>query len=357
MWTPASLFKIIKPGQGMRARLFAFGVLTAFLLWGAYEAYRVTYEHFQWQEEIPDPRFPINDGVWALTDVGNTQMVLRPDGFSDVKNVGPDRIEGRGVLVPQSEHRREANAIAAREADGDTEGELPPEFRARGLIPVDFIATRLRPDEPEPEPRGTTEPQTIPDDGTPADADVFDGGGDAPVERTVDPLTLDDLPRNAQGAVIADDNIRIEVLYPAEWSTRQLEVADGAADPADAGPAKGDPVELGDIEGVLVPQGSNANPLTGEQVNGIGVPWAALIGIGFFFVFFLIVWRVSFGGWGSTMLIETDQELAKVVWPTRELVVASSFVVMLSVVVFSILLFASDFVLNKLIVDVLQLWE
>ena len=94
----------------------------------------------------------------------------------------------------------------------------------------------------------------------------------------------------------------------------------------------------------------------GSQRNGSGIPWSAFVAVLIFLLFFWIAWRMCHGKRGSTILIETEQELRKVVWPSWARVVNSSIVVVITMVGIAAILFISDILINTLIRNVLNLW-
>jgi preprotein translocase subunit SecE len=51
----------------------------------------------------------------------------------------------------------------------------------------------------------------------------------------------------------------------------------------------------------------------------------------------------------ADLLIDTEQEMKKVSWPTRQEAWNSSLIVIVTVIVFTVLLFVFDVVLNKLL--------
>lgn len=102
--------------------------------------------------------------------------------------------------------------------------------------------------------------------------------------------------------------------------------------------------------------GIGYDPVTGEQRNGSGIPWAALVAVGVLALFFWLAWRMVHGRKGSDVLLETEHELRKVVWPSKQRIFNSSIVVVLTMVVISLILFFSDILINLMIHDVLKLW-
>ncbi len=106
----------------------------------------------------------------------------------------------------------------------------------------------------------------------------------------------------------------------------------------------------------IIPAGEAFCPVCGYQRNGSGIPWAAAVAVFLFIFFFWLSWRISHGRKGSEVLIETEQELRKVVWPSKVQVVNSSIVVVLSMIAIAAVLFVADVAINLLIRDILQLW-
>jgi len=103
-------------------------------------------------------------------------------------------------------------------------------------------------------------------------------------------------------------------------------------------------------------EGVGYDPVAGVQLNGSGIPWAALVAFGIFIIFFWVAWRMVHGRKGSEVLLETEHELRKVVWPSKQRIFNSSIVVVLTMVVISLILFFSDILINLMIHDVLKLW-
>ncbi|MCD4657249.1 MAG: hypothetical protein K8S87_06865 [Planctomycetes bacterium] len=68
----------------------------------------------------------------------------------------------------------------------------------------------------------------------------------------------------------------------------------------------------------ILKEGYGFDPVTKEQRNGSGIAWAALVAFGIFMLFFLLSWRVVHGRKGSEVLLETEHELRKVVWPSKQ---------------------------------------
>ena len=98
------------------------------------------------------------------------------------------------------------------------------------------------------------------------------------------------------------------------------------------------------------------DPVAKEQRNASGIPWAAVVSLGIFLIFFWLSWRLVNGHKGSEVLLETEHELRKVVWPSKQRIFNSSIVVVLTMVVISLILFFSDILINLMIRDVLRLW-
>ena len=106
----------------------------------------------------------------------------------------------------------------------------------------------------------------------------------------------------------------------------------------------------------ILKAGYGYDPVTKEQRNGSGISWAAVVAFGIFLLFFMLSWRMVHGRIGSEILLETEHELRKVVWPSKQRVFNSSIVVVVTMVFISIILFFSDVLINMLIRDVLKLW-
>ena len=87
------------------------------------------------------------------------------------------------------------------------------------------------------------------------------------------------------------------------------------------------------------------------EVPGVGldITPALLIAVAVFaasaFAVFLIMNRPT----TSDLLIDTEQEMRKVSWPTRQEAWNSSVIVIVTVAVFTVLLFVFDVILNKLL--------
>ena len=102
--------------------------------------------------------------------------------------------------------------------------------------------------------------------------------------------------------------------------------------------------------------GVGTNPVNGEQRNGSGIPWAAVVALLILVLFFWLSWRIAHGRKGSEILLETEHELRKVVWPSKQRILNSSIVVVFTMTVISLILFFSDILINLMIKDVLRLW-
>lgn len=286
----------------MRARGFAFACLILLFGWGCYETHRALYEYFDFQVEIPDPGEDLSQP--RVTPADNQSLYgIAPDGTL-VRVGGNNPQSGGGIPV---------KFIYA--PIGEATDEMVREY-----VPIIY---------------GT--PQTRPSS-TLTDTERF--------ERLKTLATK----INEDGVIVSSEEsgVRILALNPTPM-------------PNDPGTARAitDPtnwLDLTNTHPTIVPAEHAFDPVSGEQLNGSGVPISALIALFFFLIVFTLAWKTAYGSWASQILIETDQELKKVAWPTWQLVKNSAIIVILCTLVFGILMFVSDFLLTWLIEKVFVLW-
>lgn len=104
-------------------------------------------------------------------------------------------------------------------------------------------------------------------------------------------------------------------------------------------------VTLGFVDAVPVP----------SELPIEGFLWAHVVGFGVWLVLTFLTYLLCNGARGAEILIETEQELRKVNWPTMDRVMNSSVVVVICVIIFAGLLFGADAGINQLI-TILNLW-
>jgi preprotein translocase subunit SecE len=95
------------------------------------------------------------------------------------------------------------------------------------------------------------------------------------------------------------------------------------------------------VEGAIDPLQGYRIPLLDQRFN-----WAFVISWGVVLIACFLLWRMLMRPRTADFLIDTDSELKKVTWPSWKDAWNSSLIVVLFVIVLTIFLVSSDFVLN-----------
>ncbi|MGE0435097.1 MAG: preprotein translocase subunit SecE [Planctomycetota bacterium] len=300
----------------------------ALLGWGAYSTYHMLYVSFNWHEELPDPAFDYSVAHPCPDTNALRQYVIETQGWTLV------------VYRPKPKAAEEATPDGSAPSPASPDGAVSgapaagtPRF-ANGLTPTGVRISITDPlllaavaDQLRSAARGSTQTQPVQTQPAPPAKDET-LVAQTPWQQLVDTvLTVrpNDGPYIRSGA---GTGLQISVTHPLRPADRMF---------------------IDFPQPYIVPPGFGTCPETGRQLNGIGIPWAIVIAAVMLFVSFWISWKVCFGRWLSTMLIETDQEMHKVAWPTRDRVINSSVVVVFCTLFFAMLLFCADWLLNQLI--------
>lgn len=284
----------------MRSRGFAFVCLILLFGWGCYEFYRALYEHFEIRIEVPDPSM----------DLGRPQRAPDQSTSQYAISIADGTLVRVGGKAEQTDGGIEAAFI------------FGPWEATRDQIIAAQAANTIGTPQTQPE---TTITRTQRLDQLKTAATLAE-----------DARWIQSNPDTGVRIFVLDPTLPPDTNIPATDPRRWLEISN--------------PITS------IVPAEAWFTPETNRQINGSGLPIMAIVAAFMFVIVFSLVWRTAYGKWASNILIETDQELNKVHWPTRNLVFNSAVIVVLCALGFGVLMFVADMLLKFLIQDLLQLW-